>query len=147
MVGWMEPRYLAGLPLAVLFIAAGQGHFMKPRFFIGIMKGMPLEALHPAANYITGVMELVGGVALLSKPSPQVVYSLFWLVVIMSAANVNMWWNDVPAGKTRMTYGFPFGTHYLRAYAQIALLLWLHYLAKAHRAGADGDKSGDGRMS
>lgn len=134
MVGGFELRYLAGLPLAALFCAAGYGHFAHSRFFVGIMKGMPLPGLHMTANYVTGALEILGGMSMILRPTAEVYRGMFWLVVLMSAANVNMYINDVPAGGKRMTYGFPFGTHYIRAYAQVFLLGWLHFLAKAFSA-------------
>lgn len=128
---------LASIPFAVLFISAGRGHFVQPRKFIGIMRGLPLVALHPAANYVTGCLELVLGVALpvasiAGSPAraAAVARALFWLVVIMSPANINMWWNDVPFGRQRLTYGLT-GTHSLRFLLQVVLLLSLHGLERA----------------
>ena len=56
---------------------------------------------------------------------------LFWLVVAMTPANINMWMNDVPFGDSKLTYGAR-GTHYVRAAAQVVLLLWLHLLRCAY---------------
>ena len=60
--------WLLGLPAATLFLAAGVGHFREAPKFFGIMKGMPLERWHPAANYITGAAELWLGAELAIAP-------------------------------------------------------------------------------
>ena len=112
------PLWLLGLPAATLFLTAGIGHFREPAKFVGIMKGMPLERWHPAANYITGAAELWLGAELAIAPllgahhASQIARALFWLVLLMSPANFNMWYNDVPFGDQRLTYGWT-GTHAL----------------------------------
>ena len=104
------------------------------------MRGMPLAPLHPAANYVSGVAEFTLGAALALSPllgahADVPARALFWLVVAMSPANVNMWVNDVPFGKERLTYGWT-GTHALRCLAQVLLLLWLWGLGCWWRSGA-----------
>lgn len=130
-------RWLAGLPLAGLFLAAGYGHFAHPKFFVGIMRGLPFPHLHSLANRVSGAAEIAGGAGLLLAPFAHPVWatrcctSLLLLLAVMSVANVNMYVNDVPAGKKKLTYGFPWGTHYIRAYAQIILFAWIYALRNA----------------
>lgn len=132
--------WLCGLPFALIFVAAGRGHFAQSRKFVGIMRGLPAPALHMAANYATGAAEIVLGVALATAPlagSPAraalIARALFWLVVLMTPANINMLVNDVPFGRVRLTYGLT-GTHAVRLALQAALLLCLHRLEAAWRA-------------
>lgn len=120
--------YLAGLPIAALFAFSGVGHFTKTPAFVGIMKGLPFPSLHPAVVYISGVMELIGAAGLVLAPSKELAWGLFLFVVAISAANVNMFVNDVPFGKIRFSYGFG-GGHMYRALAQIVLLTWLFALS------------------
>ena len=129
--------WLLGIPFGMLFLAAGRGHFAQRETFVGIMKGLPFPELHPAANLVTGVLEVAYGATLLVAPlwgsakgAANAARALFWLVVLMSPANINMWLNDVPFGEHRLSYGLT-GTHYLRFVAQCLLLLALRILDKA----------------
>ena len=53
----LSKAWALSLPLVGLFVLAGWGHFAAADDFVGIMRGMPFPALHPAANLITGVLE------------------------------------------------------------------------------------------
>ena len=139
--------WLLGLPPAILFLAAGVGHFREAPKFYGIMKGMPLERWHPAANYITGAAELWLGAELAIAPllgahASQIARALFWLVLLMTPANINMYVNDVPFGDERLTYGW-MGTHALRGALQLLLLSWLHFLRISYAAAASASSKDD----
>jgi len=104
--------WAAAAPVGALFSVAGWAHFATPGPFLGIMKGMPLESTHMAAVYVSGVFELLGGVGLLLGPllgQPAVAelaaWGLFWLVVAVSPANINMYLNNLAFGKDKMSYG------------------------------------------
>ena len=86
----MASRLAATGPLCALFTSAGIAHFLKPNTFLGIMRGMPLPALHLLAVYVTGVLEVGLGLAVLVHPSPKVCYALIGLVALMTPANINM---------------------------------------------------------
>ena len=95
-----------------------------------------------SANYVTGAAEFLLGAALALAPllgaqhsAARTARALFWLVVVMSPANINMWVNDVPFGKQRLTYGLT-GTHALRCVLQIVLLTCLHGLQLGWQARA-----------
>ena len=96
------------------------------------MKGMPLERWHPAANYITGAAELWLGAELAIAPllgahhASQIARALFWLVLLMSPANFNMWYNDVPFGDQRLTLRLD-GHARARCALQVLLLAVLHF--------------------
>ena len=65
----MTVLYAAGVPLALLFLSVGLGHFREEQRFVGIMLGLPFQRFHVLANRVTGVAELVGGAALLLRPA------------------------------------------------------------------------------
>ena len=138
----MIKQWLAGLPFAALFVAAGISHFRQAAKFIGIMRGMPLPDWHPAANYITGAAELWLGFELAFAPllgarhAAGICLALFWLVVLMTPANINMWYNNVPFGSGYLTYGWT-GTHAMRMSLQMILLLCLYGLHLWWQAEAD----------
>jgi uncharacterized membrane protein len=138
---------VARFPLAALFLAAGYGHFASPDKFIGIMRGLPLPALHAPAMYATGVLEALAGVALALQPSEHVCNAVIALVLLMSPANVNMWWNDVPFGRDRLKYGTKGFTHALRFALQLALIAWLYALGRAARGEAANDAAGAKRAA
>eukprot|EP00756_Hemistasia_phaeocysticola_P049812 Hpha_TRINITY_DN24386_c0_g1::TRINITY_DN24386_c0_g1_i1::g.147967::m.147967 len=127
---------LARLPLVVLFTAAGIGHFTNLDDFMSIMYGLPFPQLHVPAVYITGVFEAVGGIALLLAPTEFVCRSLVWLVVLMTPANVNMWYRDLQF----KGHGLSPTGHLLRGCAQVLLLLWLWNLPKLHVKGRENAK-------
>ena len=132
----MLSHVVARLPIAALFLAAGYGHFASPDKFVGIMKGLPLPALHASAVYGTGVAELLAGLALALRPSQRVCSSVIALVLLMSPANVNMWWSDVAFGRNRLRYGVRGVTHALRFALQLALIAWIYALGRTFREPA-----------
>eukprot|EP00750_Incisomonas_marina_P017135 INCI19891.1.p1 GENE.INCI19891.1~~INCI19891.1.p1 ORF type:complete len:171 (+),score=18.83 INCI19891.1:78-515(+) len=121
----MASRLAATGPLCALFTSAGIAHFLKPNTFLGIMRGMPLPALHLLAVYVTGVLEVGLGLAVLVHPSPKVCYALIGLVALMTPANINMWWNNLSFNGYRMSPRH----HLLRALAQAVLFGWLYLLS------------------
>ena len=60
----------------------------------------------------------------------------------MSPANFNMWYNDVPFGDQRLTYGWT-GTHALRCALQVLLLAVLHFLRISYAAASSASSKGD----
>ena len=144
-------------------MSAGIGHFTKYKQFVGIMKGMPFEKNgHPLAVIVSGVFEAQLGALLLLAPFAQLNNTsalltlgmdkssvlapyfehkrkasdlLFWLVIAMTPANINMWINDTPFGKTRLNYGLALRTngrltHFARGVMQVTLLAWLTALGR-----------------
>ena len=84
---------------------------------------MPREALASGSGRERGAAELWLGAELAIAPllgahhASQIARALFWLVLLMSPANFNMWYNDVPFGDQRLTYGWT-GTHAVDAAEQ-----------------------------
>ena len=132
---------VARLPVVGLFLLAGYGHFASPAKFLGIMKGLPLPALHSFAMYGTGVLEMLAGLALAFAPSERVCHATIALVLLMSPANINMWLNDVPFGRQHLRYGTKGFTHLLRFALQLALIAWLYALGRAYVQGADAKRA------
>jgi uncharacterized membrane protein len=105
--------WVVAAPVGALFAMAGVGHFTKYDAFLGIMKGMPFPAAHPAAVYVSGVVEFVCGTGLVLAPlvagpaaASKVASALFCLVVAVTPANINSYMNDIPFGKSHLSYGW-----------------------------------------
>lgn len=56
-------RRIALVGLAVFFVVAGLNHFLNPAFYLRIMP--PYLPWHQALVFVSGVLEVVGGVAVL----------------------------------------------------------------------------------
>jgi len=83
-------RIFASAPLSLLFAGAGVQHFLDPDLFMTLMPGLPFPDLHLLAVYVSGVFEVVLGLALVIYPSPAVCSATIALVVAMTPANINM---------------------------------------------------------
>ena len=128
----MLPRRLASacshglaIALGLAFCRIGLLHWTNPE---------PFEAIVPAYlgapsfwNLMSGSFEILFGIGLvIPRTRKQAAMLLFFLVIAMSLANVNMWVNDLPFNGTRLsTQG-----HVIRWCVQIALLLTLAKMAQ-----------------
>jgi|TARA_B110000208_G_C11620597_1_gene377076 uncharacterized membrane protein len=119
--------FVLRLIIFILFASAGIGHFRTFDRFMSIMEGLPFAFLHPAAVWITGVFELSLGIMVMLKPSPNVYHCLACLVLLMTPANINMWYRNLEFNGTRMSGK----GHSLRGVAQIVLLYTLWHLGAA----------------
>lgn len=78
-------KYLLGL----LFVAAGLNHFINPAFYLKIMP--PYLPWHPFLVYLSGVLEVVLGAALLIRRSARLAaWGLLALLVAVYPANLHM---------------------------------------------------------
>ena len=85
--GWWKKLVLFGL--AAFFINAGVGHFVNPDFYLSIMP--PAFPLHPAAVYISGFFEVLGGVCVLIPRLRKIAgWGLVALLVSVYPANIYM---------------------------------------------------------
>jgi len=85
-------RY-AGLALVfAFFMFGGIGHFTMTEFFVNIMP--PYLPLHTEIVYLTGVMEILGALALL-VPAYRALAGVYLiaLTVAVTPANIHMWMN------------------------------------------------------
>ena len=83
----------AGLVLVTLFfVVGGQAHFTSTGFFVSIVP--PYVPLPLAAVYVTGVLELIGAVAIwVPRWRSWAGIGLIVLTVCVTPANIYMWMN------------------------------------------------------
>ena len=128
----MPPRQLASacshglaIALGLAFCRIGLLHWTNPE---------PFEAIVPAYlgapsfwNLLSGSFEILFGIGLvMPRTRKRAAMLLFFLVMAMSLANVNMWVNDLPFNGTKLsTQG-----HVIRWCVQIVLLLTLARMAQ-----------------
>ncbi len=83
------PRRIALLALALMFVVAGALHFTMPDFYVSIMPPYlpgPLELV-----YLSGVLEILGGLGLLVAPIRRVTgYALIALLAAVYLTNIHM---------------------------------------------------------
>jgi uncharacterized membrane protein len=105
--------------LGVAMIAVGITHFTSPRGFEQIVpRALPAPRL---LVYVSGVAEIAGGVGVLI-PATQVwaAWGLIALYVAVFPANLNMWLNDLPLGRTKL----PRWAHWVRLPFQAVFIGW-----------------------
>lgn len=100
----MNPLFVHILALiyGIPFILVGIEHFREPQKFVDIVpKYMPFALF---LVYLTGVMEIVGGLGIIYPETREITGRLmvFFLIAIYPA-NFNMWINDIPYNGTRLT--------------------------------------------
>ena len=121
-------RHLVAVPLGVAVARIGVMHFTNPSAFDAIV---PAYLGWPRFwTLASGALEVLLGVGMVLPKTRQQSCKLFFvLVLLMTLANINMWWNDLAFDGTRLT---PTG-HLVRFGAQIVLLLALVWLARDER--------------
>ena len=104
---------------ALIFIAAGIGHFLNPGLFIKIMPApIPYK---PEIVAISGILEIVFGTMLLSPITSSLgALGLMALLVAVFPANINLALNP------GLTPGFPGWLHWLRLPLQPVLIWWAY---------------------
>ena len=116
--------------LSALYILIGLKHFQDPNYFIGIIPDfIPLKEL---VCYLTGLMEIVGGVMLLiPKYRKNGAYLLILLLIIVFPSNIYLYISEIPRevisitkhqALVRMPFQFP-----------LILLAYWHSLARASK--------------
>lgn len=117
--------HVLAIVLGLAFCRIGLLHWTNPE---------PFEAIVPAYlgapsfwNLLSGSFEMLFGVGLVIPDTrKRSAMFLFFLVIAMSLANLNMWINDLPFNGTRLsTQG-----HVIRWCIQIVLLLTLARMAQ-----------------
>ena len=100
----MNPLFVHILALVygIPFILVGIEHFREPQKFVDIVpKYMPFALF---LVYLTGVMEIVGGLGIIYPETREITGRLMVLFLIaIYPANFNMWINDIPYNGTRLT--------------------------------------------
>ena len=93
---------ILALIYGIPFILIGIEHFREPQKFVDIVpKYMPFALF---LVYLTGVMEIVGGLGIIYPETRELTGRLMVLFLIaIYPANLNMWMNDIPYNGTRLT--------------------------------------------
>ncbi len=110
--------HLLALIYGIPFILIGIEHFREPQKFVDIVpKYMPFALF---LVYLTGVMEIVGGLGIIYPETRELTGRLMVLFLIaIYPANLNMWMNDIPYNGTRLTTQ----GHLFRLSVQILLIV------------------------
>jgi len=110
--------------LAALFVFAGVMHFVIPKGYLGIMPPwvpLPLEAV-----YLSGLLEIAGGMALLIPSVRRAAGAgLILLLIAVFPANVQMLINAVDAGASHQYVAILL----LRLPLQPLLIVWVYRAA------------------
>lgn len=119
--------------LAVVMVAVGVAHFVRPQPFVDIMP--PYLPAHLPLVYLSGLFEVLGGLGLLLERSRRVAaWGLIALYVAVFPANIHMALHGV----------VPSGTEPLPGWALWARLpLQLVFIAWAHRYTRSGVRGGE----
>ncbi len=118
------------LLLALLFVAAGVWHFVRPAGYLRIMPpGLPAPLL---LVYLSGAAEIAGGLGLLWPPTRRWAgWGLLALLVAVFPANIYM-------ALAHAQLGVPGWVAWARLPLQLPLLWWVWQIALNRRATASG---------
>ena len=110
--------HILALIYGVPFILIGIEHFREPQKFVDIVpKYMPFALF---LVYLTGVMEIVGGLGIIYPETRELAGRLMVLfLLVIYPANFNMWINDIPYNGTKLTNQ----GHLVRLSVQILLII------------------------
>ena len=110
--------HLLALGYGIPFILVGIEHFRSPQKFVDIVPNYLPFALFLV--YLTGVMEIVGGLGIIYPDTREITGRLMVLFLLaVYPANFYMWANDVPFNGTRLTTN----GHLVRLSVQILLII------------------------
>ena len=102
----------------IAFIIAGIAHFKNPQIFVEIVP--PFLPFPLFLVYLTGAMEIAGGIGIIHPDSRELTGRLLVLFLIaVFPANLYMWISDVPFNGTLLTTQ----QHLLRLAIQIILII------------------------
>ncbi|MEO0596125.1 MAG: DoxX family membrane protein [Chloroflexota bacterium] len=109
--------------LGVVFIVAGLNHFINPNFYMDMMP--PYLPAHLMLIYLSGVAEIVGGVAVLvAKWRKWAGYFLILVTLAVFPANIYMAQNAIQFADVAPAWAL-----YLRLPLQFALIFWIYMTA------------------
>ena len=85
----------------VFFISAGVNHFLNPQFYDAIVPDIiPFPRL---VHQITGVIEIILPLFLLTRFRKEAALLMIIFLVILYGANLYVWVNNLPYGRTYFT--------------------------------------------
>jgi uncharacterized membrane protein len=119
--GWWKKLVLLGL--AAFFINVGVDHFVNPDFYLNIMP--PSFPLHAEAVYISGLFEIIGGIAvLIPRLRKMAGWGLVALLVAVYPANIYM------AITPQAFPDIPVALLYVRLALQFVFFYWAYSVTK-----------------
>ena len=105
----------------VFFISAGVNHFLNPQFYDAIVPDfIPFPRL---VHQITGVIEIVLPLLLLTRFRKEAALLMIFFLVILYGANLYIWVNNLPYGRTYFTNQ----QHFFRFLLQV-LYIYITYV-------------------
>ena len=105
----------------VFFIAAGVNHFLNPQFYDAIVPDfIPFPRL---VHQITGVIEIILPLFLLTRFRKEAALLMIIFLVILYVANLYVWINNLPYGRTYFTNQ----QHFFRFLLQV-LYIYITYV-------------------
>jgi uncharacterized membrane protein len=118
-------KHLIAIPLGLAVASVGVDHFIHPEIYDAIV---PTYLGWPRFwTLSSGALEVLLGLGMaLPKTRALSARCFAVLVLLMSLANINMWWNDLEFNGTRLSTA----GHMLRMSAQIILLFTLVWLSR-----------------
>ena len=85
----------------VFFISAGLNHFLNPQFYDAIVPDfIPFPRL---VHQITGVIEIILPLFLLTRFRKEAALLMIIFLVLLYGANLYVWINNLPYGRTYFT--------------------------------------------
>ncbi len=105
----------------VFFISAGVNHFLNPQFYDAIVPDfIPFPRL---VHQITGVIEIVLPLLMLTRFRKEAALLMIIFLVILYGANLYIWVNNLPYGRTYFTNQ----QHFFRFLLQV-LYIYITYV-------------------
>ena len=105
----------------VFFISAGVNHFLNPQFYDAIVPDfIPYPRL---VHQITGVIEIILPLFLLTRFRKEAALLMIIFLVILYGANLYVWVNNLPYGRTYFTNQ----QHFFRFLLQV-LYIYITYV-------------------
>ena len=105
----------------VFFISAGLNHFLNPQFYDAIVPDfIPFPRL---VHQITGVIEIILPLFLLTRFRKEAALLMIIFLVILYGANLYVWVNNLPYGRTYFTNQ----QHFFRFLLQV-IYIYITYL-------------------
>ena len=105
----------------VFFISAGLNHFLNPQFYDAIVPDfIPFPRL---VHQITGVIEIILPLFLLTRFRKEAALLMMIFLVLLYGANLYVWINNLPYGRTYFTNQ----QHFFRFLLQV-LYIYITYV-------------------
>ena len=124
------PKRLALLGLSLFFVAAGINHFVNPDFYVPMVP--PYLPAHRELVFLSGVFEVVGGVAVL-VPAVRAAagWGLIALLLAVFPANIHMALNPELFPDVSRT------ALYVRLPLQALLIAWAYWATRPDRIDSE----------